>query len=83
MEDILETTFSNGFSWAKIFVFWFKFEDFWVSTDSSNGLVPIKQQAFTCTNADQVSWCHMASLEHNEFLLNAFTLYEYIWNEKK
>ena len=68
MATILEMTFSNAFSWKKIFVFWFKTcshgSNFplvqWVNNVWGNGLVSNRQQTFTWTNDDPVN-IHVSS----------------------
>ena len=69
MADILQTTFSNAFSWKKISVFWFKF--LWSSFQGlltisqcwfSKWMLPVKCQAITWTNVDPVYRCIYGSL---------------------
>ena len=72
MATILQTTFSNVFSWRKMFVFWLKFHcslfllvqqiisQNWFRYCCS---VPNGQQAITWTNDDQVLWWH--TIWHN------------------
>ena len=72
IENILQMTFSNVFSWKKIFVFWFKFHCFFPKglIDSKLALVqviglrPRRCQAITWTNVYQAVWYHMVSLGH-------------------
>ena len=59
MADVLQTTFSNAFSWVKIIVFWLTFHSIsflrvklvlnWFGIGSANGLAPNRQQTITWT----------------------------------
>ena len=93
MADILQTTFSNAFSWMKVFGFWFKFD--LTSSQSlieeaiiglANGLVPNRCQAITWINDDQDFWHRTASLGHNELMTCGHLIYSterhhmHVWN---
>ena len=71
MVDILPTTFSNAFTWTKIFVFWLKFHErlFQRVIGSGNDLVPNTWNAITWTIVDQDLWCYMTPLGHIELNL--------------
>ena len=75
MDNIFQTTFSNPFSWMKIFEILIQFD--WrlflmvqltikYSIGSDNGLVPIRRQAITWTNDGLGWWRIHASLSLNE-----------------
>ena len=64
MVNILETTFSNVFSWMKIIAFWFKFHwSLFIRVQLTNDhcfrewLGAKKRQAITWTNDDPAQWC--------------------------
>ena len=56
------------FYWKKILVCWFRFPGSLsqrAQVDNKSALDAWQQQAITWTNADQVIWCYMASIEHS------------------
>ena len=83
MDVISQTTFSNAFSWMKIFVFRFKFHSnlflrvqLTISQHGSdNGSAPSRRQAITLTNAGPVHLRIYAIPEEDE--LTSFIWYMY------
>ena len=73
---ISQTTYSNAFSWMKIFKFQINFieicslgSNWWyVSTGSDNGFEPFRQQATIWTNADPVHQSIYAALGGDELV---------------
>ena len=78
MAVILQTTFSNAFSWMQMYEFRLRFH--WslfltASIGSDNGLAPTRRQAIIWTNYGIVCWRIYTSLGLNE--LNAITTMEW------
>ena len=76
MAAISQMTFSNAFSWIKMYEFQEKFTKVcsyrsnwqYSSIGSDNGLVPNRWQAIFWTNGGLVYWCIYASLGLNELI---------------
>ena len=75
MPAISQTIFSGAFSWMKSFVFQLKFEvcsqgSNWqyTSIGLDNGLLPNRQQAIICTNADSIHCRIYAALRGDELV---------------
>ena len=74
MTAIFQETFSDGFSWMKMYEFWLKFH--WslflrvqitlFQHCSDNGLAPNRQQAIICPNDGLLYWCIYASISLHE-----------------
>ena len=70
MATILQTTFSDAFSWMKSFVLWLKFHwSLFVRVQLTitqhcldNGLAPNRPQAIILTNYDIIQWCIYVAL---------------------
>ena len=81
IEAILQTTYSNAFSWVKIFVFWFKLSwslfamvQFTINRHlicSDNNLVPNRQQAIIWINDGLVYWPIYSSPGINVLIRNS------------
>ena len=73
MVAILQTTFSNTFSWMEMFWFPLIFQVYsegsnwqYISIGLDNGLAPNRRQAIIWTNDGLIYWCIYASLGLNE-----------------
>ena len=66
MADILQTTFSNAFSWLMIITFWLIFHDslFLKITDNTSALVQVTAEAMP-TKIHNVIWHHLAARSHS------------------
>ena len=73
----LQMMISTIFSWIKNLYFDSNFNEIcsqgsnwhYVTIDLGNSFALIRQQVITWTNSDEVLWCHMISLGHNELNL--------------
>ena len=77
MAAIFQTTFSNAFSWMKMYAFWLQILLKFCSLESNrqnsiigsdNGLVPNRRQAIILTNNGLGFWRIYASLGLNELI---------------
>ena len=76
MALISKTTYSNAFSWIKMFIFWSNITEIcsqgsnqqYTSIGSDNGLAPNRRQAIISNNADPVCWRIYVSLGPNELI---------------
>ena len=77
---VLQTTFSNSFSWIKIVVFSFNIPLVQLTSISSgNDLAPDRRQAIIWTNYGQVYWRRYVSLGHSE--LNGTCVVVTLWEQ--